>query len=445
MSLCSAEAEPSASLAVATAEAVALRSHAVSQGAPARVLRIGLLGLGQVGQAVARLASSSAGAHAGLRFRVDAALVRDVARPRRCVRPPRLTSNPEAFLRGRYDVVVEALGGLEPARGIVARLLGRGIPVVTANKTLIADAGQELQSLARARRTALRYEASAIAGVPFLGTLAARPLVAHVDRFTAILNGTSNFILSTLEREGGSFAAALAAADARGLTEPDPSRDLDGEDAADKLALLTSLLGWGRVSRAALDVRGIREVSSTDLHVARQIGGALKPVAVAARTADGIEACIGPAWVSAHKPLGALSGTLNGIELHGRHISDLFFSGPGAGPDITAATLLDDAVEAAHATLERPHVAAPAHVATTRSPATSWFVRVAFPGIVPPSDVVTQFFTRVGHSVEHVTDVCDGHARYVLLGPATRGHVDDTVAIAARQHRLACVAFRRIE
>ena len=247
----------------------------------ARVVRIGLLGLGNVGQAVARLAGGLDSRHArGLELRIEGALVRDVTKARRCQTPSRLTSNPSAFLRGHYDIVVEALGGLEPARTIVARLLGRGVPVVTANKTLIAAAGRELQAFATARGASLRYEASALAGVPFLGTLAARPLVSAIDRFAAVLNGTSNFILSSVE-SGISFDEALDCAARRGLTEPDPSRDLDGLDAADKLALLCGLCGWGSVPTAAVETSSIRQVTGADTQAARTFGGALKPVAIA--------------------------------------------------------------------------------------------------------------------------------------------------------------------
>src|SRR5262245_5516862 len=196
-----------------------------------RTIKVGLAGLGHVGQAVARLALEAGRLRdAGLKFRIAGALVRDVDKPRRCVRP-RLTNNPSAFLRGNYDVVIEAIGTIEPARSLVRRCLGRGIPIVTANKALVAAHGAELAALAARRGTTFRYEASALAGVPFLGALAARPLVSDVQRFTAVLNGTSNFILSKLESLRCPFDDALAEAQALGLTEPDPSRDVDGLDA----------------------------------------------------------------------------------------------------------------------------------------------------------------------------------------------------------------------
>jgi homoserine dehydrogenase len=137
-----------------------------------RIVRIGLLGLGNVGQAVVRALESSTGVlrSRGVSFRVDAALVRDTTRPRRCPRVPRVTSHPKEFLRGRYDVVIEAMGGTEPARTFVADLLGRGVAVVTANKALLAEHGEALHRIARRRGAALSYEASALAGVPLIGS-----------------------------------------------------------------------------------------------------------------------------------------------------------------------------------------------------------------------------------------------------------------------------------
>lgn len=419
---------------------------AASASAAIRTIKLGIVGLGSVGQAVARLApDASRLREAGLKFRVVGALVRDVDKPRRCVRPPRVTSNPSAFLRGNYDVVVEALGSVEPARGIVGRLLGRGIPVVTANKALVAAHGPELAALAARRGTVLRYEASALAGVPFLGALAARPLVSDVQQFTAVVNGTSNFILSTLDAERCAFDTALANAQALGLTEPDPSRDLDGRDAADKLSLLAAIFGWGTLAPAKIDVHGIRDITPRDLAVARALGGTIKPIAHAAISAAGVSAFIGPALVPSNHPLASLTGTLSGIQLSGRFVSDLFFSGPGAGPEITAATILDDAVEAVSTvpkgprTIVRPHRAA----AVASAPATGWLVRARFPGYVPDAGAATQIFAAHHLIVTHVTDIADD-TRWIQLGPATRDAAERAFTSIANTHRIQCSAIRAL-
>jgi len=410
-----------------------------------RTVRVGIVGLGQVGQAVARLAPEATRlTESGLRFRVLGALVRDIERQRRCPKPARLTTNPAAFLRGNYDVVIEALGAIEPARSIVGRLLGRGVPVVTANKALVAAHGAELSALAARRGTAFRYEASALAGVPFLGALAARPLVSDVQRIAAVVNGTSNFILSKLDAEQCAFDAALTEAQALGLTEPDPSRDLDGLDAADKLALLATLFGWGPIAKGAAEVQGIRDITPHDLAIARTLGATIKPLVWASRSDAGLSAFIGPALVPARHPLASLAGTLSGIQLSGRFVSDLFFSGPGAGPDITAATILDDAVEAVSSVPKLPRAARRTGVAAAiDAPETEWFVRARFPGLVPAGSAVKDAFNSRGLRVKHVTDVVD-EARWLVLEKASRTLVTQALDALRETNRIRTFAIRAI-
>ena len=448
-----------------------------------RTIRIGVLGLGQVGQAVVRLAADRAAtAHAGLRFQVEQALVRDLTKLRACPKPGRLTDNPAAFLRGNYDAVIDALDAVEPARTLVARLLGRGTSVVTANKALVAAHGAHLESIAASRGAAFRYEATALAGVPFLGTLAERPIVASVDRVLAIVNGTSNYLLSSLERPGISFDDALRGAQELGYAEPDPSRDLDGLDAADKLVLLTSLFGWGRLSREALDVSGIRGVTADDLAAARSIGGTIKPIVSAERDAIGVRAFVGPAFLPSTEPLASLGGALNGIRLDGRYVGNLFFSGPGAGPAVTAATLLDDAIQA----VSRLHPGAgpkrsraalhpgagPKRSRAARrlgpapecsraalrlgpapersrpvfpsSPATPWFLRVTFPGVLPAAGSVAAVVASAGLPVAGVADYASVNARWILIGPQGRRDVDAAIQKLSNTHRIDAAAFRRI-
>jgi homoserine dehydrogenase len=448
-----------------------VRGSRPSPQAGVRTIRVGLLGLGQVGQAVARLAADwTAAADAGLRFRIEQALVRDVAKVRRCAKPPRLTTNPSAFMRGQYDVVIEALDAVEPARTLVARLLGRGTSVVTANKALVAAHGSHLEAIAAARGCTLRYEATALAAVPFLGTLAARPLVASVTRLLAIVNGTTNFILSSLA-EGTSFDAALARARELGYAEPDASRDLDGHDAADKLVLLTSLFGWGRLSHEPLEVSGIRSVTPDDLAAARAAGGTIKPVVSAERDATGVQAFVGPAFVPAGEPLASLGGALNGIRLDGRFVSNLFFSGPGAGPGVTAATLLDDAIEATRnlhppplanelasygeISAKRPsaakagpprssHLPHRSHPrpAFPSSPCTSWFVRVMFPGVLPAESAVAAAVAGAGLRDARVSTYASHTARWLFVGPHSRREIDAAIDQLAHTHRVTAVAFR---
>ena len=381
-----------------------------------RTIRVGLLGLGQVGQAVARLAADrGATTHAGIRFHIEQALVRDAAKARRCPKPGRITTDPNAFLRGKYDVVVDALGAVEPARTLVARLLGRGTPVVTANQALVAAHGAHLEAIAADHGASLRFEATALAAVPFLGTFAARPLVASVDRVVAVVNGT------------------------------DSSRDADGLDAADTLLLLTSLFGWGRLSRESLEVRGTRDVTPDDLIAARSLGGTITPLVYAQRDTAGVRAFVGPAFIAANEPLASLGGSLNGIRLDGRHISNLFFSGPAAGPDVTAATLLDDVAQAASGERRRDQRrAAPQRPVFAASPATRWFVRVTFPGIVPPRQAVATLVAAAGLYVDAVCDHASENSCWLIVGPHGRRDLDAALARLVATHRVHTAAFRRI-
>lgn len=339
-------------------------------------IRVGLLGLGTVGEAVARGAAAAPLAAHGVALSLECALVRDPARPRRAPHVARVTTNVEAFLRGRYDVVIDALPGRDAAADVVARVLGRGVPVVSANKALIAAEGPRLRRIAARAGTSLRVEAAVIAGVPFLGALERRPLAGTATRITGVLNATSHFILTRVAA-GERFDDALDDARQRGYAEPDPSADLQGRDARDKLIVLADLLLEAALEPGAVPIDGIGDVTARDCGAAVRLGGVLKPVAQAARVRAGIAAFAGPAWIPATHPLAATSGRENGVLVEGRHIDRLYFAGAGAGPDVTAATLIDDAVEAARdqgrPLHDRP-VSAPAAIAAGE---TGWFVRVA--------------------------------------------------------------------
>jgi homoserine dehydrogenase len=438
---------------ISTTWPLRVRGHKPAAGPAARTIRVGLLGLGRVGEAVATLAADrSAFARAGLRIRVEQALVRDVTRTRGCPTPGRVTSDHEAFLRGNYDVVIEALDAIEPARTLVARLLGRGTSVVTANKALVAEHGAQLEAIAASHGAAFRYEATALAAVPFLGTLADRPLVASVDRLLAIVNGTTNYLLSSLGEPGVSFEQALTRAQELGYAEPDPSRDLDGLDAADKLLLLTSLFGWGRLSRETLDVSGIRSVTGDDVIAARSIGGTIKAVVwaeqgqstEAQRAKVDVRAFVGPAFLPASEPLASLGGPLNGIRLDGRHVGNLFFSGPGAGPGVTAATLLDDAIQATSYERKRHERPQPSpRPVFPSSPVTPWFLRVTCPGVLPAAPAVASLVAAAGLPVERVADYANGHSRWLFIGPQGRRDVDAAIARLTNTHRIETAAFRR--
>jgi homoserine dehydrogenase len=335
--------------------------------------RIALFGLGRVGSALARLAAASG--HSGPPIQISGALVRTSAGRDRPRSVP-TTTDAQSLLDARPEAVVEVLGGLEPARSLVLETLRRGIPIVTANKSLLAAHGEELFETAARSGAPLRYEACVIAGVPFLGTFEQRPFAATVTRVVGILNGTSHFIVSRLE-EGAAYTDALSEVQRLGFAEPDASNDVNGTDAAEKLAILFRLFGKLRVAASDIDTAGIEGLTTLDIAQAKIFGGTIKPLAFAdwsdpKRTS----AFVGPALLQTGHPLGSFGGVTNGICLRRSAGGSLFYSGPGTGPDVTAATLLDDVLEAISSRTPR-RVWEPARAVSVRFPgALSWFVRL---------------------------------------------------------------------
>lgn len=372
-------------------EPVTRRAPDINHPHRARTVRIGLLGLGHVGQAVARLAASALPTfmRRGLRPIVGSALVRDASKPRdRGPNEFSLTDDPDAFFHQRFDIIIETLGGIEPARSYVERALSAGIPVVTANKSVMAAHGPALADLARRRGTKLACEASAVAGIPFLTLMNRRPCCGDITRVAGILNGTSNFILSRVALTRCTLDAALHEAQRRGFAEPDPALDLSGRDAAEKLIVILHHMGIRGVCPGDLEVHGIHDIGPADLARAATLGGTIKPVACAEIDQDSITAFVGPVFVARGNPLHDVDGVENAICLSGPRVGPLIFRGPGAGPDITAATLLDDVAELVvarnsdgfHFDAMLTEIAASRRVV---APRTCWFLRCIVPNETP--------------------------------------------------------------
>jgi homoserine dehydrogenase len=200
------------------------------------------------------------------------------------------------------------------------------------------------------------------------------------------------------------------------------------------------------LSREALDVDGIRRVTADDLAAARSLGGTIKAVVSAERDATGVRAFVGPAFLPSSEPLASLAGALNGIMLDGRNVSNLFFSGPGAGPAVTAATLLDDAIQAAsfeRQVYERPQGST--LPVFPSSPATAWFLRVTFPGVVPAAASVASVVAAAGLPVERVADHASHDSRWLCIAPQGRRAIDAAIAKLSTTHRIDAAAFRRIQ
>jgi len=392
-----------------------------------RAIRIGLLGLGTVGQAVARLSTSALPAFVrhGLRPIINSALVRDGSKTRD--RGPNVflvTRDPEVFFRQRLDVIIEVLGGIEPARSYIERSLAAGTPVVTANKSVLAAHGPALADLARCHGTELACEASAVAGVPFLTLLKRRPCCGDITRIVGILNGTSNFVLSRIAEMGCTLDTALREAQHCGFAEPDPACDLNGRDAAEKLIVILQHLGIRGVRLDDIETRGLSDIGPADLARAATLGGAIKPVAYAEIDNNRIATFVGPAFVASGSPLHDVDRVDNAICLSGPHVGPLVLRGPGAGPDITAATLLDDVAEliatrrsdSSHFHKSQAEVATWWKVVT---PPTRWFLRCVLSDTTPFQQVAD---CLKSHGIETAG----------LVG-APSGHAERSVYLTTRQ------------
>ena len=332
----------------------------------------------------------------GLSVGIAAALVRSTTRARPagdlvdCV-----TSDPDVFFSRPLDVVVEVLGGIDASSALVRRALDCGIPVVTANKSLIAAHGHSLDELACRQRTALRYEASCIAGVPFLGTFERRPLASRVRGLTAVLNGTSNAIVGGLE-QGATFEGALHDAQRRGLAEPDPSADVIRSGRRGKArAAASSVRARARGGRRHR-TRGI------DIDRCRRPEGRARARwnAETACARDLVDRVIwkrssGRRFSPGAIRWRAITGATNGIVLDGVGGRQCFV-GPGAGPDVTAATLLDDVFEVVRERRGRPSAPRAVRIATPRRPTgMSWLVRIAGGSASPGHDGAARHVRRL--------------------------------------------------
>jgi len=309
-----------------------------------KAIRIGLLGVGTVGQSVARALlerGENLGRSAGARLALTRAAVRDPSRPRP-ISGAKLSTDPmEVVAADDVDVVVELIGGEEPAHKLIAAALERGKPVVTANKRVVARHGPELEKLAAKKGVELRYEAAVGGGIPLIAPLNDDLVANRILELRAIINGTTNFVLTEMA-QGSDLEAALARAQAAGYAEADPRDDIDAVDAGDKLAILVRLAFGAECTPERVFRQGIRGLEAKDLAYGRELGYVLKLVAIARRTPKGVEARVHPAFLPAEHPLARVDGAQNAVHLLGDLCGPVMFSGLGAGGPATASAVLAD-------------------------------------------------------------------------------------------------------
>ena len=323
------------------------RLNAPSRADERRALRIGLLGCGTVGSAVARLLAERRehirNTH-GVDLILTRILVRDAARVRTGVDPALVTCSIEDVLRSRPDVIIEALGGHEPAATYIERALQRGISVVSANKTVIAHDGVRLQSIAHMNGARLEYEASVGAAIPVLAALRQRGAAGGdpIISIRAVLNGTCNFALSRMREAGLPLEAVLKEAIERGYAEPDPSADVSGRDSAEKLCILARAAGLASVTPADIGTAGIAGITPRDLDAARELGCVVRLIAELDCRDGGANLRVCPMFVPQSHPLAKARGAENVFVLEQQHARRLVLQGEGAGPQPTASAILGD-------------------------------------------------------------------------------------------------------
>ncbi|NLP18010.1 MAG: homoserine dehydrogenase [Firmicutes bacterium] len=315
-------------------------------------VKIGLLGLGTVGSGVYRILTEGntiLTQKAGMDLEVDRILVRNLDRKRRVdVESDLLTTDPEMILNNPdISIVVEVLGGEEPARTYIEKALRAGKQVVTANKEVIAKHGVELLKMAREEGVDLFFEASVAGGIPILRPLQESLAGEDVEAVYGIVNGTTNYMLTAMDKQGLDFAEVLADAQERGYAEADPTADIAGHDAARKLAILASIAFNTRVPLDKVYCTGIEKITAADIAGAAELGYVIKLLAIARRVKGGIEARVHPALVPQEHPLAAVDGVYNAVVVQGWAVGTLMFYGAGAGQMPTGSAVVGDVIAAA--------------------------------------------------------------------------------------------------
>ncbi|MDA0654487.1 MAG: homoserine dehydrogenase [Proteobacteria bacterium] len=389
-------------------------------------LRVGIAGLGTVGGGVVKLLAEHADLHAaraGRGLRLAAASALEMPRALAPLLKNAVWHGDALDLAAspEVDVVVELIGGEEGiARKVVEKALQSGKSVVTANKALIAHHGNELAKAAEDNGASLLFEAAVAGGVPILKAMREGLAANRFVRVYGILNGTCNYILTEMEQTGRDFDEVLAEAQARGYAEANPSTDVDGFDAAHKLAILTAVAFGCPVNFSAVFVEGIRAVSALDIEFARELGYRIKLLGITGRGKAGIEQRVHPCMVWADTPIAQVSGVLNAVVAEGDFVGQTVFEGAGAGERPTASAVVGDLIDLARGRAAPPFavpvselVALPAQSMADRTGA--YYVRLIVrdqPGVLADA---AEVFAAAGVSIESLQRGRDPKATVPLI------------------------------
>lgn len=315
-----------------------------------RRLKVGLLGCGTVGRGFVELMAKNdllIRQRTGVELSITKILVRDLAKERLGVDRDLLTTQPEKVLNNGCDLVVELVGGLEPARSFVERSIERGTHVVTANKALLAHDGFNLMKAADIQKVRLGFEASVCGGIPIIRALRDGLVGNRIQSLSGILNGTCNYILTRMTEDRVDFAAALHDAQSKGFAEADPSLDVDGHDAAQKLKILAELAFGTQIPADAVPREGIRAIGRSDVEAISDMGYVIKHLATAEAVNNSVCLRSGPALLPQSHPLAAVRQEDNAVLVRGDAVGDMLFCGKGAGAMPSASAVLSDVVDIA--------------------------------------------------------------------------------------------------
>lgn len=357
--------------------------------------KLGLLGLGTVGTGTAQIILDSWGRHPLIQeLEIHRVGVRHLDKPRQVqFTADQLTTDLESIVTDPdIDIVVELIGGLEPARSLILTAISQGKHIVTANKAVISRYGNEIFDAANAKGVYVMLEAAVGGGIPVIGPLKESLGVNRIQSVMGIINGTTNYILTRMQTEGADFADVLADAQRLGYAEADPTADVDGLDAADKIAILASIAFAGRIKLEDVHCEGIRQVSAADIAYAEKLGFTIKLLAIAKRqpstenhAVDQLSVRVHPTLVPKAHPLASINGVYNAILVEGEPLGQVMFYGPGAGSGPTASAVVSDILTiAAILKTETEPIPHPLLSCTHQH----------YCAIAPIEELVTRFYTR---------------------------------------------------
>ena len=319
------------------------------KGVEKHMIHIGILGLGTVGTGVIQILQQNAEdiqTRTESKIRVKKVLVRDLKAPRQISGDFELTDNAEDILNDpEIDIIVEVMGSIEPARTYILKALANQKNVITANKDLLAEHGQELLTAAKEAGKDLYFEASVAGGIPIIAALKQSLAANRLTALVGIINGTTNYILTAMSEQGRDYAEVLAEAQKLGYAEADPASDVDGLDAARKLAILASIAFNSRVTLDDVYVEGISKVTREDIEYANELGCTIKLLAIAKHQDEGIEMRVHPAIIPMTHPLASVNGVFNAIYVIGDAVGETMFYGRGAGSLPTGSAVVSDIMQ----------------------------------------------------------------------------------------------------